>query len=122
VQFLNKGLTMPVNRKHRQTMAEVTQARQSQWEIFAAKLAGVKTLAEAKSLALDSPPEPDSPARSFYSNLRFFLQEFIVPSRAGREERAGYVLFIKRLDAAGELKPGWGDAIIARLTMSLDSD
>jgi hypothetical protein len=113
---------MASNKKRRETMAEITKARQSQWEVFAAKLDGVKTLAEAKSLVLDSPPEPDSPARSFYSNLRFFLQEFIVPSRAGREEREGYVLFIKRLDAAGELKPGWGDAITARLTASLDSD
>jgi hypothetical protein len=102
--------------------AETAKARQVQWEIFAAKLDGVKSLAAAKSLVFDSPPEPDSPARSFYSNLRFFLQEFIVPSRAGREEREGYVLFIKRLDAAGELKPGWGDAITARLTVSLDSD
>lgn len=109
-------------KKSDQKLAAHAKERQAQWVEFEAKLGLVKTLAEANSLVLDAPPEKDSPARSFYSNLRFFLQEFIVPSRAGREERECYVEFIKRLDSAGELKPGWGDAIGARLTVSLDSD
>jgi hypothetical protein len=95
--------------------------RSSELELFKSKLENIQTLAEAKSLVLDA-PEPDSVMRRFYSNLGFFLQEFIVPSRAGRDERQLYVQFITRLDESGQLKPGWGESILARLTASLDSD
>ena len=84
---------------------EWQQARDREWEQFRPKLAALQTFADAMAL-VDQAPRPDTPGRKFYSNLGFFLQAFTVPDGSNGEERALYLEFVRRLDAAGGLKPG----------------
>ena len=64
-------------------------------------------------------PPPDAPGRRFYSNLGFFLGAFTVPMGSNQTERSHYIEFIKRLDAAGALKPGAAEAVLAALRSSM---
>ena len=69
---------------------------------------------------VDQAPGPDRPGRHFYSNLGFFLQSFMVPNGSNSDERALYVQLIRRMDEAGELKPGVPERIEAELLRRLD--
>lgn len=84
---------------------EWQQAREREWEQFRPKLAALQTFDEAIAL-VNQAPRPDTPGRKFYSNLGFFLQSFWVPDGSNGEERRLYLEFVRRLDAAGALKPG----------------
>ena len=93
-------------------------ADQRAWEEFLPKLAALQTFVEAQILVAQAPP-PDAPGRRYYSNLGFFLGAFSVPMGSNHTERAHYIEFIKRLDAAGSLKPGAAEGILAALRNSL---
>jgi hypothetical protein len=80
-------------------------AERRAWEEFRPKLAALQSFGEAEQLVAKAPP-PDSPGRRYYSNLGFFLQAFTVPAGSSYDERALYLQFIQRLDAAGALNPG----------------
>jgi hypothetical protein len=95
--------------RRRKTADELSQERyeaeQRAWDVFRPKLAALQTFDEAVSLVNQAPPH-SSPARRHYSNLGFFLQNnFNVPAGSSNAERALYLEFITRLDAAGALKP-----------------
>ncbi|MDQ3638996.1 MAG: hypothetical protein M3426_13555 [Actinomycetota bacterium] len=94
-------------------------AEQRAWEELRPKLAALESFVDAKLLAGQSPP-PDSPGRSYYSNLAFFLQEFVVPGGSSYEERLLYLRFIQRLDSAGALEPGAGEEVGERLRRSME--
>jgi|SRR5581483_9872854 len=85
--------------------AQYSLAESRIWTDFAEKLSALTTFEEAKRLVASAPP-PDAPGRRFYSNLGFFLQGFSVPDGSGTAERSFYLSFIRKLDEAGELKPG----------------
>ena|SRR5215216_1218121 len=84
---------------------EYKEAERREWEIFRPKLDAIQSPVEAWQLVAEAPP-PDAPGRRYYSNLGFFLQAFTVPGGSSHAERALYLQFIQRLDAAGILKPG----------------
>jgi hypothetical protein len=83
---------------------ERNEAERLEWEIFRPKLDALQSYAEALKLLAEA-PRPDAPGRRYYSNLGFFLQAFTVPMGSSYAERALYLQFIQRLDAAGALKP-----------------
>jgi|GEM_PF-1943216 len=95
--------------RNRKTKAQLdherSEAERREWEIFRPKLDALQTYAEALKLVAEA-PRPDAPGRRYYSNLGFFLQAFTVPMGSSHAERALYLQFIQRLDAAGSLKPG----------------
>src|SRR5262245_40511901 len=66
------------------------------WEGFRFQLAGLKTLADAKVLVSNG-PQQGQPGRSYYSNLGFFLRDFIPALGSNDEEKALYIGFIRRL-------------------------
>ena len=110
---------MARNRKTKaQRDHERREAERREWEIFRPKLDALQSYVEASQLVAEAPP-PDAPGRGYYSNLGFFLQAFIVPMGSSYAERALYLQFIQRLDAAGSLKPGAGQQIeeVLRLAM-----
>jgi hypothetical protein len=98
---------------------ERAEAEWRAWEEFRAKLAALESYVDAKLLVAQSPP-PDSPGRSYYSNLAYFLQEFAVPAGSSHEERTLYLQFVRRLDSAGALKPGVGEEVGERLRRSME--
>ena len=55
---------------------------------------------------MNESPGQGMPGRHFYSSLAFFLQSFEIPNGSSDAERRLYLEFVRRLDAAGELKPG----------------
>lgn len=93
----------------RKTKAERDQQRAEAehraWDEFFPKLKALQSYAEALELVANS-PRPDSPGRRYYSNLDFFLQAFTVPNDSSYAEKEQYLSFVKKLDAAGELKAG----------------
>lgn len=93
----------------RKTKAEQDQQRaeaeRTAWDVFLPKLEALQSYAEALQLVAAA-PRPDSPGRRYYSNLGFFLQAFTVPDGSSYTEKVQYLCFVKKLDAAGELKPG----------------
>ena len=89
---------------------EWEQAERRIWNEFRPKLADLKSYSEGRALLKES-PLPDRPGRRFYSNLDFFLTNFVVPAGSNEEERRLYLQFIQRLVAAGEINPGDGDKI-----------
>lgn len=103
-------------KKRRKTVAERRSERAAAerqvWTAFRPKLEALQTMPEAYQLVAES-PRPDAPGRRYYSNLGFFLQSFSVPDGSSNEERALYLQFIERLDAAGMLKPGAREKITA---------
>lgn len=102
---------MARNRKTKaQRDHERREAERREWEIFRPKLDALQSYVEALQLVAEAPP-PDAPGRRYYSNLGFFLQAFVVPMGSSFVERALYLQFIRRLDAAGALKPGAGQQI-----------
>ena len=107
--------------RKRKTKAERDQehaAEQRVWKVFSERLAALQTLVEAQLLVQETPRET-SPGRRFYSNLRFFLAAFIVPMGSSYEEKALYLQFIQRLDAAGALKPGAGQKVVEDLRRAM---
>ena len=69
------------------------------WDVFRPRLEALETYVDAKLLMAEA-PRPDAPGRRYYSNLAFFLQTLVVPADSTYEERALYLRFIQRLDAA----------------------
>jgi hypothetical protein len=86
----------------KRTHEELTEAL---WPAFRDRLAAAQNMAHALTLLGEQPAE-NAPGRRFYSNLGFFLQGFTVPGGSSARERALYLAFVQRLDAAGALKPG----------------
>ena len=80
-------------------------ADRKMWQDFQPKLAAAGSLLEVRTLLRESPP-PDAPGRGYYSDLRFFIDTFIVPDGSTGAERALYRKLVDKLDANGELKPG----------------
>lgn len=76
-----------------------------QWRVFKPKLEAASSMKAAHALVAETPPH-GRPGRHFYSNLAFFLQSFDIPDGSSDSERPLYLEFVRRLDAAGELKPG----------------
>ena len=76
-----------------------------QWQVFRPKLEAASSMDAARALLNDAPGQ-GMPGRHFYSNLGFFLQSFEIPNGSTDSERRLYLEFVRRLDAAGELKPG----------------
>lgn len=76
-----------------------------QWQVFKPKLESASSMNAARAL-LNEAPGQAMPGRHFYSSLGFFLQSFEIPNGSSDSERRLYVEFVRRLDAAGELKPG----------------
>jgi hypothetical protein len=99
-----------MKKRMREQLAEHEEQTAARWPAFRDRLAQAQTMAEARALVGDT-PKPDAPGRTFYSNLDFFLQSFTIPGGSNSEERALYLAFVRRLEAAGVLKPG----VMARL-------
>lgn len=97
-----------------------TEDERAMWQDFRPKLESLQTYVDALRLVTETPP-PDAPGRRFYSNLGFFLQSFTVPLGSNYTEKALYLQFIQRLDAAGSLKPGAGQRIEAELRRAMAS-
>jgi hypothetical protein len=96
-------------RRRRKTKSERDagwhEAQRRAWEFFEPKLKALQSFEEALRLVYEA-PAPDSPGRSYYSNLGFFLQAFTPPAGASLTEYGYYLEFARRLDAAGKLKKG----------------
>lgn len=96
-------------KKRRKTKAEGAQewaaAEGRCWETFRAKLAAARGYVEARLLVEQAPPT-DMPGRRFYSNLGFFLGNFLPPAGSSYDEKALYLQLLQRIDAEGLLKPG----------------
>ncbi len=109
--------------RRRKTKAEREQewaeADRRVWDQFRPREA-LASFGEAQSLANEAPP-PDSPGRRYYSNLGFFLQSFAVPMGSSYAEKALYLQFIQRLDAAGALKPGTGQKVQEELRRAMEA-
>jgi hypothetical protein len=75
------------------------------WSSFREKLRAATTAVDAVLLSQQAPP-PDAPGRQFHSNLGFFMSGFVMPAGANAEERQLYRELMRRMDAAGSLKPG----------------
>jgi hypothetical protein len=76
-----------------------------QWRVFMPKLEAASSMVAAQALVREAPGQGVA-GRQFYSNLGFFLQSFEIPSGSNDTERRLYLEFVRRQDAAGELKPG----------------
>ena len=111
-------------RKHRKTRAERNlewrRAEGRSWGEFLPKLESLATFADARRVVDEAPPQ-DTPGRSFYSNLGFFLHTFAPPAGASGTELSLYIQFLQRIDAAGELKPGVKDTLIRVLQEARDA-
>lgn len=94
-----------------------TAAEGPAWESFATKLAAIRTFRNAITF-VTVPPPPDSPERRFYLNLGHFLTGFIVPEQSSEAERLLYIGLVQRLDAAGGLKRGAGERLVAEIRES----
>src|SRR5512142_2199847 len=82
------------------------EAEQRDWEEFRARVAAQETYLDALTLVAEGAPPPEAPARRFYANLGTFLQHFQVPVRSTYAEKELYLDLVRRLDAAGQLRPG----------------
>jgi hypothetical protein len=120
-EVLTAGCQMARKRKtNADRERERAEADRRVWEAFRARLAHLQTFDEASRLVAESPPQA-APGRRYYSNLGFFLHAFIVPAGSGYEERALYLQFIQRLDAAGGLRPGAREKIEADLKRAMEA-
>ena len=95
--------------KRRKTKGEraaaSSNAERLAWEQFRPKLEALTSLAEAM-LLLKSAPPVGFPGFRYYSNFSAFLHDVhTIPADSSYEEKALYLKFILRLDAAGALKP-----------------
>lgn len=110
--------------RSRKTKAQRDQERAEEarrvWESFRPRLDALQTFAEALQLVAEAPP-PDSAGRRYYSNLGFFLQAFIVPMGSSYTEKALYLQFIQRLEAAGALKPGACKRVTEELRRAMEA-
>lgn len=105
---------MPTRRTNADRVREFKEREQQVWDAFLPQLASLQTYDDALLLVSRTPP-PDAPGRKYYSNLSFFLGQFTVPMGSNGTERSLYSALIRRLDAAGALKPGNADRILAAL-------
>lgn len=75
------------------------------WQYFREVLSNLDDYKEARDFAY-SGPGPDQPGRKYHSNLAFFLERFYIPGGSNSTERALYLKFLRKIDKAGQLKPG----------------
>ena len=101
-----------------QRRQERYEAAQGAWALFSPKLASVHSFKDA-ALLLSQAVAPDSPGRSYYANLGFFLQTFGAPDGANRTELSEYVRLLSVFDAEGLLKPGARATLEAGLRSAL---
>ena len=110
--------------RRRKTKAEREQERTDAdrrvWDRFRPQLETLASFAGAQLLVDEAPP-PDSPGRRYYSNLGFFLQAFTVPTGSSYAEKALYLQFVQRLDAAGSLKPGTGQKVQEEIRRAMEA-
>ena len=99
---------------------ERAEADRRAWEEFRPNLDALQSYADALKLVGEAPPA-DSPGCRYYSNLGFFLQAFTVPNGSSYAEKALYLNFIKRLDAAGALNPGAGQSVQDELRRAMEA-
>ena len=81
------------------------EAKVRAWELFRPRLAALSCYADVRKL-LDDMPLPDTPSRSYYTNLLWFLDTFSPPGASSCEEKRLYIQLAERMDKAGELKSG----------------
>jgi len=86
-----------------QRQQERRDAEASYGRRFLARLADVKTYAEAKVLAYGD--APDDPGRLYHTNLVHVLGTNEAAGRSTLEERAAHLALIERLVAGRELQP-----------------
>jgi len=66
-------------------------------------------------------PPPDAPGRRHYANLAIFLQRFQVPVHSSQAEKEAYLQLVRRLEAAGQLKPGVGKQLEDALLRAMEA-
>src|SRR4051812_9805806 len=101
---------LPMAKKRVTTAARVRDTADDDrrvWEAFRPRLEALQTMAQAVQLMNEAPPA-DAPGRQYHVNLGFFLGAFTVPAGTSYAEKDLYLQFVRRLNAAGELKPNGG--------------
>lgn len=84
--------------------AEVAEAKARCWEHFHHKLRAVQSMAGAVELVSEAPPV-GAPGRRYYTNLVYFLENFMPPGDANAVELGLYVQLIQHPDSLQKLKP-----------------
>lgn len=71
------------------------------WREFSRRLSEASSIADVAKLVTEA-PEPDSPGRTYYSNLAFFAlnSAFTLPENSNENEAALYLGLIERFLAA----------------------
>ena len=100
---------------------ERAEAEQRVWEDLRFKLAALQTYMEALQLVVEGAPPPDAPGRRHYANLAIFLQRFQVPVHSSQAEKEAYLQLVRRLEAAGQLKPGVGKQLEDALLRAMEA-
>ena len=95
------------------------EAEQKAWARFRPQLETIGCMADAATV-LKGIPRPDSIGRNHYTNLLFFLDTLSPPGGASGEENRLYIEVARRMDAAGELKPGTFEQVEARLRQRIE--
>ncbi len=103
----------------RETKAD--EAEQREWEEFRARVAAQETYLDALTLVAQGAPPPDAPGRRYYANLGTFLQHFQVPVRSTYAEKELYLDLVRRLDAAGQLRPGVRNELEGALQRAMEA-
>jgi hypothetical protein len=103
----------------RETKAD--EGEQREWEEFRARLAAQETYLDALTLVAEGAPSPDAPGRRYYANLGTFLQHFQVPVRSTYAEKELYLDLVRRLDAAGQLRPGVRNELEGALQRAMEA-
>ena len=96
------------------------EARHRAWEYFRTRLEAATGLTDAKKLYSEA-PLPDSPGRTYYSNLGFFLfhSSFVIPAGSDLSERSLYLTLIERMAARGDIEPDVGKRVQEELRNSI---
>lgn len=106
----------------RKTQAQLRQesyeADRRAWEIFLPQLKAATTLKEAVHLYGSTTP-PDSPGRSYYSNLGFFLGNLTAPMGANGTELSQYIRLIDCFEKEGALSTATKTRVEAVLRAAL---
>jgi hypothetical protein len=89
-------------------------------ELFLPKLEALVSWSDGLQLMRNTPSQSD-PGRKYYANLGFFMDGFRFPAGAGATELGLYVEWVRRMDAAGELKAGALPAVEQQLRSNIQS-
>ena len=98
---------------------EQAEEKHKAWSDFFPKLRAIQSFTEAQQLVANS-PKPDSPGRSFYMNLDFFLGSFSVPGGSSYAEKAEYLRLVREFDKAKILKPGVLEQVEKALQVAME--